>query len=89
MLRVAAMPLCAHLVNSRQSLAQAVSCYRWPGTCASCTTLADDVADLRLHSERTVRQTVQTCAGKLSEAERRPGISRNTRYHRLGELGLR
>ncbi|MFT3957197.1 MAG: sigma-54-dependent Fis family transcriptional regulator [Piscinibacter sp.] len=51
--------------------------------------VADDVADLRLQSERTVRQTVQACAGNLSEAARRLGISRNTLYRKLDELGLR
>ena len=51
--------------------------------------VADDLADLRLQSERTVRQTVQACAGNLSEAARRLGISRNTLYRKLDELGLR
>jgi transcriptional regulator of acetoin/glycerol metabolism len=49
----------------------------------------DEMADLRLQSERTVRQIVQTCAGNLSEAARRLGISRNTLYRKLDELGLR
>jgi transcriptional regulator of acetoin/glycerol metabolism len=49
----------------------------------------DEGADLRLQSERTVRQIVQTCAGNLSEAARRLGISRNTLYRKLDELGLR
>jgi transcriptional regulator of acetoin/glycerol metabolism len=51
--------------------------------------VVDELADLRAQSERTVRQTVQACAGNLSEAARRLGISRNTLYRKLGELGLR
>jgi sigma-54 dependent transcriptional regulator, acetoin dehydrogenase operon transcriptional activator AcoR len=51
--------------------------------------VVDEAADLRLQSERTVRQTVQACAGNLSEAARRLGISRNTLYRKLDELGLR
>ena len=51
--------------------------------------VVDEVVDLRLQSERTVRQIVQTCAGNLSEAARRLGISRNTLYRKLYELGLR
>jgi transcriptional regulator of acetoin/glycerol metabolism len=51
--------------------------------------VVDELADLRAQSERTVRQTVQVCAGNLSEAARRLGISRNTLYRKLGELGLR
>ncbi|MGE4049557.1 MAG: sigma-54-dependent Fis family transcriptional regulator [Piscinibacter sp.] len=49
----------------------------------------DENADLRAISERTVRQTVQACTGNLSEAARRLGISRNTLYRKLDELGLR
>ncbi len=49
----------------------------------------DEGADLRLQSERTVRQIVQTCAGNLSEAARRLGFSRITLYRKLDELGLR
>jgi transcriptional regulator of acetoin/glycerol metabolism len=45
--------------------------------------------DLRAQSERTVRQTVQACAGNLSEAARRLGISRNTLYRKLREVGGR
>ncbi len=51
--------------------------------------VVDEQADLRQQSERTVRQTVQACAGNLSEAARRLGISRNTLYRKLDELGLR
>ena len=51
--------------------------------------VVDAQADLRQQSERTVRQTVQACAGNLSEAARRLGISRNTLYRKLDELGLR
>ena len=43
---------------------------------------------LRVQSERTVRQIVQACAGNLSEAARRLGISRNTLYRKMRELGL-
>jgi transcriptional regulator of acetoin/glycerol metabolism len=45
--------------------------------------------DLRAQSERTVKQTVQACAGNLSEAARRLGISRNTLYRKLREMGVR
>ena len=48
----------------------------------------DAVADLRTQSERTVKQVVQSCAGNLSEAARRLGISRNTLYRKLRELDL-
>jgi len=51
--------------------------------------VAHDTSDLRAVSERTVRQAVQASAGNLSEAARRLGISRNTLYRKLGELGLR
>ena len=51
--------------------------------------VVDESADLRAISERTVRHTVQACAGNLSEAARRLGISRNTLYRKLDELGLR
>ena len=43
--------------------------------------------DLRAQSEQTVKQTVQACAGNLSEAARRLGISRNTLYRKLRETG--
>mgnify|MGYP000299448114 CR=1 FL=1 len=36
-----------------------------------------------------VRQAVEGCEGNLSQAARRLGISRNTLYRKLGELGLR
>ncbi|TAL13561.1 MAG: sigma-54-dependent Fis family transcriptional regulator [Aquabacterium sp.] len=49
---------------------------------------ADEAADLRVQSERTVRQIVQACAGNLSEAARRLGISRNTLYRKMRQLGL-
>jgi len=45
-----------------------------------------DTADLKALSARTVSQTVQSCAGNLSEAARRLGISRNTLYRRLRQL---
>ena len=44
----------------------------------------DAANDLRAQSERTIKQTVQACAGNLSEAARRLGISRNTLYRKLG-----
>jgi transcriptional regulator of acetoin/glycerol metabolism len=50
---------------------------------------ADEAVDLRALSERTVRQIVAECAGNRSEAARRLGISRNTLYRKLRELGLR
>jgi transcriptional regulator of acetoin/glycerol metabolism len=49
----------------------------------------DDVADLRKQSARTVKEIVQACAGNLSEAARRLGISRNTLYRKLRELNPR
>ncbi|WP_043813462.1 helix-turn-helix domain-containing protein [Rubrivivax gelatinosus] len=48
-----------------------------------------DAVDLRSQSERTVRQVIEACAGNLSEAARRLGISRNTLYRKLRELRLR
>lgn len=51
--------------------------------------VVDETADLRLVSAQVVRHTVQACAGNLSEAARRLGISRNTLYRKLDELGLR
>lgn len=47
---------------------------------------AVDTADLKALSARTMSQTVQSCAGNLSEAARRLGISRNTLYRRLRQL---
>jgi transcriptional regulator with PAS, ATPase and Fis domain len=47
-----------------------------------------DGADLRTRAGRTVQQVVQACSGNLSEAARRLGISRNTLYRKLRELGL-
>ncbi len=48
-----------------------------------------DVADLRTRAEHTVEQIVQSSGGNLSEAARRLGISRNTLYRKLREMGLR
>ncbi|MBT2333055.1 sigma-54-dependent Fis family transcriptional regulator [Variovorax paradoxus] len=47
---------------------------------------AGDTADLRTVAERAISQAVQSCAGNLSEAARRLGISRNTLYRRLRQL---
>ena len=49
----------------------------------------DEAADLRARAAHTVEQTVQACAGNLSDAARRLGISRNTLYRKLREIGLR
>jgi transcriptional regulator of acetoin/glycerol metabolism len=48
-----------------------------------------DSVGLRAQAERSVRQAVHDCAGNLSEAARRLGISRNTLYRKMDELGLR
>ncbi|MEK8050295.1 sigma-54-dependent Fis family transcriptional regulator [Ideonella sp. DXS22W] len=65
-----------------------------PHGLADDSTAADDAdpahaSDLRAQSERTVARVVGECAGNLSEAARRLGISRNTLYRKLSELGLR
>jgi transcriptional regulator of acetoin/glycerol metabolism len=51
--------------------------------------VGDDVVDLRAQSQRTVKQIVQSCAGNMSQAARRLGISRNTLYRKLREFDLR
>jgi len=56
---------------------------------APAVQLAADPAGLRAQAERSVRLAVQDCASNLSEAARRLGISRNTLYRKMAELGLR
>lgn len=48
----------------------------------------DEAADLRSRALHTIEQAMQACAGNLSEAARRLGISRNTLYRKLREMGL-
>ena len=47
----------------------------------------DSDSDLRLLAGRCVLQAVQTSQGNMSEAARRLGVSRNTLYRKLRELG--
>jgi len=47
----------------------------------------DGDTDLRLLAGRCVLQAVQTSQGNMSEAARRLGVSRNTLYRKLRELG--
>jgi transcriptional regulator of acetoin/glycerol metabolism len=57
---------------------------------APCEVAAvDGDADLQTLSARAIEQAVAACAGNLSEAARRLGISRNTLYRKLRALGLR
>lgn len=49
------------------------------------TAAGSDDCDLQRQTARTVQQTLQACAGNLSEAARRLGISRNTLYRKLGK----
>ena len=44
-------------------------------------------ADLRLQAGRCIQQAVQSCNGNMSDAARRLGISRNTLYRKLREIG--
>lgn len=46
--------------------------------------MVDEAAELRLQQAHTVARGVEVCQGKLSEAARRLGISRNTLYRKLG-----
>jgi transcriptional regulator of acetoin/glycerol metabolism len=48
---------------------------------------ADEEADLRTQAARQVRQAVEDCRGNMSQAARRLGISRNTLYRKVRELG--
>ncbi|HEX2013445.1 MAG TPA: sigma 54-interacting transcriptional regulator, partial [Roseateles sp.] len=48
----------------------------------------DAEADLRLHARRQIERVLQDCAGNVSEAARRLGISRNTLYRQLRAQGL-
>ncbi len=58
--------------------------------CPAATVPAEvDSAGLRAQAERSVRLAVQTCGGNLSHAARQLGISRNTLYRKMAELGLR
>ncbi len=49
----------------------------------------DADTDLRLQADRCIQQAVRDCAGNLSEAARRLGVSRNTLYRRLRALERR
>ena len=48
---------------------------------------AADPADLRAVAQHAVQEIVDSCGGNLSEAARRLGISRNTLYRKLREMG--
>jgi len=44
--------------------------------------------NLRQLAERSIEQALQDCAGNMSEAARRLGVSRNTLYRKLRALNL-
>jgi transcriptional regulator of acetoin/glycerol metabolism len=46
---------------------------------------SDAARDLRAQADRCIEQALRDCAGNLSEAARRLGISRNTLYRKLKE----
>ncbi|RZS58355.1 sigma-54-dependent Fis family transcriptional regulator [Sphaerotilus mobilis] len=47
----------------------------------------DPSTDLRQQAERCIGEALRSCAGNMSEAARRLGISRNTLYRKLKERG--
>jgi transcriptional regulator of acetoin/glycerol metabolism len=44
-------------------------------------------SDLRTLSDQAIARTIGACGRNMSEAARRLGISRNTLYRRLRQLG--
>ncbi|WPH17168.1 sigma-54-dependent Fis family transcriptional regulator [Variovorax paradoxus] len=57
-----------------------------PAVSTAAAMAAGGAADLKAVSARAVAQAMQSCAGNLSEAARRLGISRNTLYRKLRQL---
>ncbi|MGJ7542327.1 sigma-54-dependent Fis family transcriptional regulator [Variovorax sp. LT1R16] len=49
----------------------------------------NEATDLRSRALHTIEQAMQAGAGNVSEAARRLGISRNTLYRKLREMGMR